>query len=262
MNKIVSVGLIAALSVVAGAAEKTEKDKSSRESARIEFLKETGGYVVREDKGNGSVLIANMQSRIAADKISHPVRYMQMYAKIPVSMRAVDPSKFAVLGAGTASSMGATLVVCVKDDAKSTAPILLSPDEHWAVVNVAALNADAPGDEVLVARVNKGINRAICQLCGAGGSQYSNTMVGPFKNPVKDYDRFPTDGVPPDVFPRMQNYLNTLGVRQVIRTTYENACKRGWAPAPTNEYQKAIWDKVHQLPTDPIKIKYDPKRDK
>ena len=39
-------------------------------------------------------------------------------------------------------------------------------------------------------------------------------------------------------------------------TTYKRACEEGWAPAPTNEYQQAIWDKVHAVPTEPLKIKY------
>ena len=43
-----------------------------------------------------------------------------------------------------------------------------------------------------------------------------------------------------------------------IVSTYLKACEEGWAPTPTNEYQKAIWEQVkadkERGPTNPIKI--------
>ena len=50
--------------------------------------------------------------------------------------------------------------------------------------------------------------------------------------------------------------MEPLGVRPAIYDTYDRACQEGWAPAPTNDVQKAIWDEVHEMPTEPIKIKY------
>ena len=46
----------------------------------------------------------------------------------------------------------------------------------------------------------------------------------------------------------------------VMMVTYGRAVREGWAPAPTNEYQKAIWDKIHAMPTEPIKIKPETKK--
>jgi hypothetical protein len=34
------------------------------------------------------------------------------------------------------------------------------------------------------------------------------------------------------------------GIPQLERTTYRLAVKEGWAPAPTNDIQRAVWDKV------------------
>ena len=36
----------------------------------------------------------------------------------------------------------------------------------------------------------------------------------------------------------------------------------GWAPQPTNEVQRAIWDKVHAIPDKPLTIEFNPKKDK
>ena len=30
-----------------------------------------------------------------------------------------------------------------------------------------------------------------------------------------------------------------------IESTYRKACREGWAPAPTNDVQKAIWEDIN-----------------
>ena len=46
------------------------------------------------------------------------------------------------------------------------------------------------------------------------------------------------------------------------RIPYRQACKEGRAPVPTNDVQRAIWNKVHQIPDSPLVIEFDPKRDR
>ena len=53
-----------------------------------------------------------------------------------------------------------------------------------------------------------------------------------------------------------------LGAYVKRRTSYQKACEEGWAPLPTNDVQKAIWDKVHAVPKNPMKIEFDPKQGK
>ena len=43
-------------------------------------------------------------------------------------------------------------------------------------------------------------------------------------------------------------------------STYKKACQEGWVSAPTNDIQKAIWDKVHAAPKNPMKIEFDSKK--
>ena len=64
------------------------------------------------------------------------------------------------------------------------------------------------------------------------------------------------DRVPMDKVQAIGAYLAAHGVTPLVTAHYRQACKQGWAPAPTNEYQKAIWDQVHEIPTEPLKIKY------
>ncbi len=74
----------------------------------------------------------------------------------------------------------------------------------------------------------------------------------------KTYDLQNT--LPQDVTMRQLKYLADMGGKPQSRTTYRKACEEGWAPAPTNDVQKAIWDKVHEMPTEPIKIKPETKK--
>ena len=60
----------------------------------------------------------------------------------------------------------------------------------------------------------------------------------------------------------MVDRLEKRGVKMVKVGTYRQACQEGWAPAPKNDEQKAIWNQVHAIPDKPIKIEFDPKKDK
>ncbi len=68
--------------------------------------------------------------------------------------------------------------------------------------------------------------------------------------------------IPIDMANRYTSYLATLGVKPAHERTYRQACKEGWAPPPTNDIQRAIWQKVHKIPDNPMTIEYDPKKDK
>jgi len=122
------------------------------------------------------------------------------------------------------------------------------------LVNVSALVLDKPKLQIINARVSKEIARGLCYSCGAGASSVNESLMGAKKS-VTDLDRLVEVEYPMDVVPRMRTYLNSLGVTPLIQVPYIRACREGWAKDPTNQYQKAIWDKVHQLPTEPIKIK-------
>ena len=66
--------------------------------------------------------------------------------------------------------------------------------------------------------------------------------------------------IPVDVFDKIDASAKKRGLRPEILANYYEACEQGWAPAPTNDIQKAILDKVHAIPANPIKIKFDPKK--
>lgn len=43
--------------------------------------------------------------------------------------------------------------------------------------------------------------------------------------------------------------MEAAGIEPVRRTTYKVAVEEGWAPPPTNDFQRAIWDAAHAAAT-------------
>ena len=77
---------------------------------------------------------------------------------------------------------------------------------------------------------------------------------------VKDLDNMKMTGIGPGQCNAIYESMALLGVQAARPVVYSVACRQGWAPAPTNAIQKAIWDKVHAVPATPMKIEFDPKK--
>ena len=151
----------------------------------------------------------------------------------------------------------ASLVVV--DDDKFPA-MLHAPESRWCMVNIASLAHGAgQKQQFFAARVQKELTRGFSLLAGTQSSNYPKSILGCVTKP-EDLDVFEDCRLPVDILSRFTPYLAGYGVKPCILSTYRKACEEGWAPAPTNDVQKAIWDKVHTMPTEPIKIKPEEKK--
>ena len=103
------------------------------------------------------------------------------------------------------------------------------------------------------------MSRAFALLCGASNSQYPRALTRGIIN-EQDLDKNPDIQLPVDVLARFRTYMEPLGVKPSVLVPYRRACEEGWAPAPTNDVQKAIWNRVHAAPKNPMKIEFDPKK--
>ena len=100
--------------------------------------------------------------------------------------------------------------------------------------------------------------RALALACGSWTSQYTGNILT--VSSVAGLDSVDPDKVVFDMVQRCTKHLESIGVTPSRKATYQVACREGWAPAPTNDVQKAIWDEVRKLPEKPIQIKFDPKK--
>ena len=216
--------------------------------------RETGGSIITRHKHTKNVYIVNAQSKAKTDLIESSRKAFEEFTRTPID---ITSGSFDM----SAPKIEGELSLYVIDDDKLPMS-LVAPEGRWGFVNVAHL-AKGRGEKLpfFEARVRKEIARVAGILFGGIGSNYRNNLMTLVTKP-EDLDKHDSDKLPADVMMRSSQFLLGIGVKPFRHTTYRKACQEGWAPAPTNEVQKAIWQKVHQIPDKPIKIEFDPKKDK
>ena len=141
-------------------------------------------------------------------------------------------------------------------------PMTVSPEAGVGCLNVAALTNDltsaASVEKFLVARARKEFLRVFAFTFGVGSSQFKGNIFAAYSIRELDYIK---EGLPADVVDKIDKSAKSRGMKPRRLVDYGTACQEGWAPAPTNDAQKTIWDKMHSIPSKPIKIEFDPKSD-
>ena len=153
----------------------------------------------------------------------------------------------------------ATTAIFFIDDNKL--PSLTScPDDGVAIINVAKLINDNTEKRVANRRIATESLRAFAFSFGIGFSQYKSVLMSPVKS-IAELDIIPRKSFYPyDTIVSLRTIAESLGLMPYADVYYETACMEGWAPAPTNDIQRAIWDRVHAVPKNPMKIEFDPKK--
>lgn len=213
---------------------------------------EEGGYMVVWPKDHGTFFVVNAQSKVPESVFQVPVNIFngefrfdfKLVSGTAPDIRAVK-SELAKLGA-----KGAIWIV---DDPEL--PLCLGACENgWGFVNVAELVLDNPSPEKLASRATKLFNRTFANIHGVGVSDRVPHCVMETAVGVEGLDRLVCSELSPEPFPKISAYMNKMGYKSGHRGTYYDGCEGGWAPLPTNDIQRAIWEKVHKLPTNPMKI--------
>lgn len=224
----------------------------SGESVASIVERNTGGKLIALYKTTKKIYYVNAQKRVGKDVIDAARRKMQETLRTPVDFAegTFDLKSPKIEG---------ELSLYVIDD-ESLPMSLVAPEGRWAFVNVAPL-AKGRGEkpQFLEARVRKECARVGCMLFGGISSSYKQNLLS-FVGSPEDLDKFESDNLPVDGPMRCSRYLLGMGVKPYRKVSYRKACEEGWAPPPTNDVQKAIWDKVHAMPTEPLKIKPETKK--
>ena len=224
----------------------TNSVSAAPQSVATIVARETGGRLKTLHKNTKEVNYINAQSRVKAEVIEAARAKMSEILRTPIGMKS-GTFDFA------SPKIEGELSLYVIDDEKLPLS-LVAPEGRWAFVNVAPL-AKGRGEkpQFLEARVRKEMARVGCMVLGGIGSTYKQNLLS-FLPDAEALDRFEGDDLPVDGMMRCSSYLAGIGVRPWRMVSYRRACQEGWAPQPTNEIQKAIWDKVHEMPTKPLKL--------
>ena len=227
--------------------EKQDEIRAERAQKR---LQRTGGLILDIRRQQGAVLVINAQKSVSKKMIWETMKKLEDYFRFKINIEDAETVD-ADASKALLKSKNANLVLYIVDTCGKSI-MLVSPEECWAMVNIRAL-----GDKNLESRAKKEVVRAFIYLCGGIASTFPHPMTHPVCD-ARALDLIENADIPVDVLTRINKYSELMGITASKFTTYKKACEEGWAPAPTNEFQQAIWDKVkaeqNAAPTSPIRI--------
>lgn len=221
-------------------AEIMEKFRQARAKNRVE----TGGIVYSLPAGK-VIEVINRQNVVPQSSLDAAAASVKYHSILPVNF-VVE------------KSANAGIVIEITNE--GSAPVILAaPDNGWAKLNVARLLEDNPTEAKINERVVKQFWRTLGASMGVGVSAFQPCLMRNMAT-LKDLDRCKSDRPGPSTLNSINESAVFFGVQPLKVASYMKACQEGWAPAPTNDIQKAIWDKVRATPKNPMKIEFDPKK--
>ena len=158
---------------------------------------------------------------------------------------------------GSSPAEGVEAGVEVVLDGEGSGPsLLVEPEGGRARVCVKALKADGPAADVLEARLKKELWRAGCYALGVG-IEATPSVLRPIASP-KDLDASEDLCSTPMIAPLIAAGAQSRGLGRMRYVSYRQACRAGWAPAPTHEAQRAFFEQMkadkERGPAKPITI--------
>lgn len=222
-------------------------------------MRRYGGIIKVPNSQKGTILVVNAQKALPLDKIRAGMDEFAQTQKFVVKFVDGAPTTPETASADMAK-LGADVAVFIQESPESKVTLLNAPEQRWTILNASAITADARNEVFAAARIRKELMRGFLCAAGAMNSQYQGSLMAAIRQP-RDLDKMLEDP-PIDAIQRAIDALRVYGVTPQEVTTYKKACQAGWAPAPTNEWQQAIWDETRQLPTKPLKIEFDKSKGK
>lgn len=220
----------------------TKTTRTMSPESRAKMLAKTGGIVQSKAEGP-SILFLNTQSRIVSDALSAVTARMVVdFMGLNIVLKD-KPSAAPLTEALAALADTNVAAVVVIGDSDGYPALLIAPESRWALVNVAALGGNAVSTELLAKRTQKELWRAFGYLMGAAHSNLEHCLLKPVLT-LEDLDALTTNGLSPESFNKIMGLAQKMGMKPSRRTTYRKAVEEGWAPAPTNDFQKAIWEEL------------------
>ncbi|MBO7483279.1 MAG: hypothetical protein J6U17_05290 [Kiritimatiellae bacterium] len=259
MKMLVAILMLGAAAVVQ--AEGAENAATNGMDKAERLRKATGGFVLDRREAKGRVGFVNMQSRVSRDVLSAGAQALESEFMLHVDVldrEASGTADIAELGK-VASESGLDFAVVVAD-ADIPMSMMLAPEQKYGIVNVRMLAKDNPPQDTLERRLRKEMARSMSLLFGSGYTVLHRSTLSPAST-LAELDELPSGRLPAETSSVVQRMATeNFGFKLFRRAFYIKALQEGWAPEPKGEYQKALWLQYHEMPTEPMKIEFDPKK--
>lgn len=228
MRKIL-IGLVClALSGSMTFAENAKTSSLSKEKAalRAERIRQVGGIIRKE--GTGKAVVVNAQKKFPDALVQTALGTFKAALKFNFEVR-VGTWQF-----GDAIPSGSQIAMYIVDDSKLPMSLVAS-EAKWGVMNVSMLSTEKQFEREFM--------RVAIAVFGAGISQYKASPMQPVYCP-EDLDSLVGATITVDAGLAINANFEKLGFTKPQIASYKKACELGWAPAPTNDIQKTIWDQI------------------
>ena len=220
---------------------KEEFSKLTVEQKRQYINERTGGFVESKAKGRPIVLL---DARKAPGKALTLVKSMNQLgskgAGPGLPMRTLTEKLDALHPIRAAQKilrdMDGSLLVAIIDSNDDLMGLTVMPEERIAIVDAA----DYENDEL---RIIKEIWRSIGFIGGVGFSQFPADPMQPVYS-LQQLDNFEGTVLLPLSLNGLSKFCKQFGISRAKRVPYSFAVREGWAPAPTNDLQKAVWTRL------------------
>ena len=219
---------------------KRELTKEEQQERMLNRLRKSGGIL--RIPGKGKVAIVSCADAIQLGILLEKTKAIQ--DNLRITMQGVPmKEKFTIADAPRVMRQLNAQVALFFGENPDLPMSLYVPEENWGFVNVAKLKADGAPAAKVDGRVKKMYARMMTLSLG---SAFSESPASPMQNvtDVASLDKMPVDGIFFMDYNNILQHLPKVGVTAGTITTYRRACYEGWAPAPTNEFQKVIYDGV------------------
>lgn len=239
------------------AAPKTNRLTRAEIEQRPQVLRKTGGFIDVESKGT-AVVVLDCRAKAGGA----PAQFAEVFGRLSKTNVKVERAELKAGETALAALQrvqGATRAIFALAvyESEQDMGLTIHPEARIALVNAAKYRQgqDPLQREV---RVVKELWRGLGFVSGLGYAPFKNDVFQPIYS-VPELDALEYQVMQPMNFQKMYNTLGRFGVKRARHIPYRLAVMEGWAAAPTNEYQKAIWEQVksekEKGPSNPMTIK-------
>ena len=262
MNKVIFAIFGITLFMLPTNGDSTPKRKPMTMEERVALqkriaLKRTGGIIRKANSAQGAFVILNAQTIVSESEIKPILEQIEKTLLVNTIFSKVNNVTIENIESqikATGGTIGTAIV-----DSKVFPTLIAAPETGWTVINVSKLAKGCTDKTVLASRVRKEVMRSLAFTTGCSYTTIADPLLRDVTKP-SDIDALPSEEFGFEIINRFMVSAPLYGLKPWYQTTYRKACEEGWAPTPTNDVQKRVWDKVHATPKNPMKIEFDPKK--
>ena len=225
-------------------ASRTRPISAMDPAKRAAYEKAQGGMVTPRDNGNR--LLIWDASGASGNIVTAFTNMVDRLWHIPAVIKTDKADTGLYKQAKRVKSPKYPCVIMLGEAGPEGPALSVYPEEAIACINRSAL---ADGDEdVHRKRIQKELYRAFGFTCG-GYAINRTACAMDIAFSVEDLDANRAVLLAPMRYSGINRAAARLGLPVLRATTYQQAVRQGWAPPPTNDLQKAIWEKNKDLPS-------------